>query len=480
MEATTEKLSLPIEFQNKMKALLGDEWEAFLRGYEDDNYRALRFNPNKKGFCEDKISEYLSKLGQKELVGVPWEKWGYYYENELRPGKHPYHEAGVYYIQEPSAMSAASLLAPKPGMRVLDLCAAPGGKSTQLAGYLCGEGLLVSNEINRERSKILSQNIERLGIDYAIVTNMDSASLAAHFPLYFHAIAVDAPCSGEGMFRKNPEALLEWSPENVTLCAKRQMEILCNAATMLLPGGRMVYSTCTFSPEENEEIVRAFLANHPELSLVDIDAAYFDKAYGIETGAFRIWPHKVHGEGHFVALFEKADTREKKPDEKEGKGKNKKNAGVKGKAEQEARLVFLEFAQKALTKECIDRLMRRELVLLGEQLYVLPEAYEGNATSLRGVKLLRAGLHLGELKKGRLEPAHALAMTLGTEDVKQVVDLSSEDPQVAAYLRGESVQIADANIAGWTLVCVDGFAIGWGKTNRTQVKNHYPKGLRKI
>ena len=279
-------MALPVEFENKMKLMLGKEWDDFLSSYDNNRYQALRFNTLKKGIDVSKYSEYLKNADIDEAEEVSWAKNAFYYGEESRPGKHPYHEAGLYYIQEPSAMSPAALLAPETGMRVLDLCAAPGGKSTQLASYLDGTGLLISNEINSARSRILSSNIERMGAVNVIVTNEDSSKLATKFPSYFHAIQVDAPCSGEGMFRKLPEAMEQWSPKQVLVCASRQLEILNNAAVMLMPGGRIVYSTCTFSREENEDVIEEFLSKHPEFSVGKME---------------RFWPHIQKGEGHFVA-----------------------------------------------------------------------------------------------------------------------------------------------------------------------------------
>lgn len=278
-------MNLPIEFEKKMKAFLGDEWDDFLYSYDNNRFQALRFNTLKVQSPEERM-RILKTLKISSDKKVSWANEAYYFDENVRPGKHPYHEMGLYYIQEPSAMSAAALLAPKPGMRVLDLCAAPGGKSTQLATYLGDSGLLVSNEINTQRSRILSQNIERMGIKNAIVTNEDSFVLASHFPGFFNAIQVDAPCSGEGMFRKLPEAIEQWSMENVAICAARQKEILDNAAVMLKPGGMIVYSTCTFSKEENEDVIEYFLERHPDFTLEEME---------------RFWPHKVDGEGHFVA-----------------------------------------------------------------------------------------------------------------------------------------------------------------------------------
>jgi len=256
---------LPQAFVDRMKPMLGDEWEDFLRGYQNCNYRALRFNRRKANLAAEDQGQILERLGITDPVPVPWAADAYYYDNAVRPGRHLYHDMGIYYIQEPSAMSAASLLWPEPGERILDLCAAPGGKTTQIASLLGPDGLLIANEIVPNRSRILAQNIERMGIDNCIVTNEDGKDLRHHFKEYFHRILVDAPCSGEGMFRKTDVATEEWSPENVEMCADRQQEILGYAAEMLMPGGTLVYSTCTFAPAENEMGMHRFLESHPDL-----------------------------------------------------------------------------------------------------------------------------------------------------------------------------------------------------------------------
>ena len=392
----------------------------------------------------------------------------YYHLNEnVRPGKHPYHEMGLYYIQEPSAMSAAALLAPKPGMRVLDLCAAPGGKSTQLATYLGDSGLLVSNEINTQRSRILSQNIERMGIKNAIVTNEDSFVLASHFPGFFNAIQVDAPCSGEGMFRKLPEAIEQWSMENVAICAARQKEILDNAAVMLKPGGTIVYSTCTFSKEENEDVIEYFLERHPDFTLEEME---------------RFWPHKVDGEGHFVAKLVRrgsVDT-DLKADRKTKKNKNSKNRKneTKPALTKENMKLLSEFLDEAISEDMAAWIKNSRLVMFGEQLYRLPDM----EVDIKGLKVQRAGLHIGEFKKQRFEPSHSLALALKLNDAKNVVKLTCDNPQTIGFFNGQSVMLSDEQAAeckkGWALVCVDGYPAGWGKVNGTQVKNHYPKGLR--
>ena len=481
-------MNLPIEFEKKMKAFLGNEWEEFLYSYDNNRFQALRFNTLKVGknkSVEEEIAGIMDKLCIPMDKKVTWANDAYYYDEEKRPGKHPYHEMGLYYIQEPSAMSAAALLAPKPGMRVLDLCAAPGGKSTQLATYLGDSGLLVSNEINTQRSRILSQNIERMGIKNAIVTNEDSFVLASHFPSFFNAIQVDAPCSGEGMFRKLPEAIEQWSTENVAICAERQKEILDNAAVMLKPGGVIVYSTCTFSREENEDVVEHFLESHPDFTLEEME---------------RFWPHKVDGEGHFVAKLvrrgsvnefdadyevceencNKVEDTGLKADRKTKKNKNNKNRKneTKPALTKENMKLLSEFLDETVSEDMAAWIKNARLVMFGEQLYRLPDM----EVDIKGLKVQRAGLHIGEFKKQRFEPSHSLALALKYSEAKNVVKLTCDDPQTTGFFNGQSVMLSDGQAAeckkGWALVCVDGYPAGWGKVNGAQVKNHYPKGLR--
>jgi NOL1/NOP2/sun family putative RNA methylase len=459
-------MNLPIEFEKKMKAFLGNEWDDFLYSYDNNRFQALRFNTLKVQSQEERM-RILKTLKISSDKKVSWADEAYYFDENVRPGKHPYHEMGLYYIQEPSAMSAAALLAPKPGMRVLDLCAAPGGKSTQLATYLGDSGLLVSNEINTQRSRILSQNIERMGIKNAIVTNEDSFVLASHFPGFFNAIQVDAPCSGEGMFRKLPEAIEQWSMENVAICAARQKEILDNAAVMLKPGGTIVYSTCTFSKEENEDVIEYFLERHHDFTLEEME---------------RFWPHKVDGEGHFVAKLVRrgcVDT-DLKADRKTKKNKNSKNRKNETKPvlTKENMKLLSEFLDETISEDMAAWIKNSRLVMFGEQLYRLPDM----EVDIKGLKVQRAGLHIGEFKKQRFEPSHSLALALKLSEAKNVVKLTWDDPQTTGFFNGQSVMLSDEQTAeckkGWALVCVDGYPAGWGKVNGAQVKNHYPKGLR--
>lgn len=438
---------LPPEFLTRMEALLGAEYPAFLRSYDRPLQKGLRLGRKGKGLD--------IPFG---LTPLPWAENGFAYDPESRPGKHPYHEAGAYYLQEPSAMAPAALLHPQPGDRVLDLCAAPGGKSTQLADCLGGEGLLVSNEINPKRAKILARNIERMGIANALVLNMHPKDLEGRFAGFFDRIMVDAPCSGEGMFRKEEAASTDWSLETVVMCAQRQKEILRSAANMLRPGGYLCYSTCTFAPEEDEGVMAWFLSEHPDFAPATVQAPWFDPAQpqwaepytpDIAKG-FRLWPHKLGGEGHFVMLLQRAGTGDPNvlPTPK----------SMKTPPELAAFLQDLDIS-----------LPKGTLVQFGASLYLLPP----DCPDLKGLKVLRPGLELGVLKKGRFEPAHALALWLST--AARTVDFPADSQAVLDYLHG---QVLPGDQTGWTLVTVDGISLGWAKGSGGQLKNHFPKGLR--
>ena len=357
-------------------------------------------------------------------------------------------------------MAPVERLAPLPGETVLDLAAAPGGKATQIAAKLRGDGLLIANEIHPGRAKILAENVERCGIRNCVVTNEPPDRLAERFPVFFDKILLDAPCSGEGMFRKNPETISEWSEEQVAMCARRQADILAQAARMLKPGGTLVYSTCTFAREENEETVAQFADKHREFSVAHSE---------------RIWPHLQEGEGHFIAVLRKEDTVAGGISPKKANRENRRRREAKAKETSDAMDRFADFAQSALPGFSLGP---GEPVLFGSQLYWLPHAADCpfQAESLSGLKVIRPGLHLAELKKNRIEPAHALAMALKPGEAGQVLHFAADSAEVYAYLRGETLR-ADAE--GWTVVAVDGYALGWGKGTHGQIKNHYPKGLRK-
>lgn len=427
---------LPQTFLERMQTRLGEEYPDFLESLERPRAVALRFDPDKKRPDLPFLQE-----------SVPWEPMGCYYDPQSRPGLHPYHEAGVYYMQEASAMAPVALLDPQPGERICDLCAAPGGKSTQIAGRLHGEGLLLCNEIEPKRAKILSRNIERMGIGNALVTNEHPAKLAERFPEFFDRVLVDAPCSGEGMFRKEEAAVTDWSVETVQMCADRQRQILHSAAQMLRAGGRLVYSTCTFAPEENEETVAAFLESHPDFYPEEVSAPWFVKS---DNGSFRLLPHKLKGEGHFAAVLRRKG---------DGEVPSVTHKAEKLPAE------WVDFA-KALGITLPDGYP----MTFGTSLYWVPK----DLPDVSRLKVMRTGLELGVVKKGRFEPAHALALWL--KSCKNAVSFSADSDGIRQYLHGD---VVPSDQRGWCLVQVDGYSIGWGKGDGTVLKNHYPKGLRR-
>lgn len=470
---------LPEQFLKRMQKMLGEEYPDFLQSYKEMPFSSLRLNPQKTdpALFSGQVPFHLSQ--------VPWEPNGFYYDTDDRPGRHPYHDAGVYYIQEASAMAPVHYLDPKPGERVLDLCAAPGGKTTQIAAAMDGRGILVSNEPHPQRAKILSENVERMGIRNDIVTNEMPDRLAEVFPDYFDRILVDAPCSGEGMFRKNEEARTQWSPEAVTLCAGRQDEILAEAAKMLAPGGRLVYSTCTFAPDEDEGTILRFLEHHPDFSLVPAEpicgmspagGPVYEKTCSTSTetpsgcaetpsgdtysGMIRLWPHRLKGEGHFLAVLEK----EKADEDREQLRRQKTEKGLPERACAE---------YQSFCRETLQTTRSGVYLMFGEQLYLAPP----ETPRLAGLRVLRPGLHLGTVRKGHFTPSHALALTLRPGEVKRTADWHADAPEIAAYLQGQT--IASAGEKGWCLVTVDGYSLGWGKRSGDQLKNHYPKGLRK-
>ncbi|MBD5546635.1 MAG: RNA methyltransferase [Lachnospiraceae bacterium] len=451
---------LPELFLSRMERMLGEEYQEFLESYQMPQYHSLRVN-----LLKGTEEELRTKAGFLEEP-VTWAAGGCYCGEEERPGKHPFHEAGVYYIQEASAMAPAAYLGAEPGERILDLCAAPGGKSTQIAADMCGKGLLVCNEIHPQRAKILSENIERMGIRNALVVSHKPDFLAEHFPAYFDRILVDAPCSGEGMFRKKEDAVKEWSLENVKMCADRQSDILESAAIMLRPGGRMVYSTCTFSLEEDEGTVSSFMQNHQEFHLVEAKkvsgmapgmALYGETDQREIEKTIRLWPHKLKGEGHFVACFQKEGDAPK---------------GAPSLYGEEKGILLKECGEwETFSSQYLNIPLNGTYLRFGDQLYLIPE----NTPALKGLKVLRPGLHLGTLKKKRFEPSHALALSLRPEEASYKLDLSVEE--AVRYLKGETFPAQGEK--GWYLITVEGYSLGWGKLAGGIMKNHYPKGLRK-
>lgn len=438
-------MNLPLEYTEKMKALLGEEYEAYLASFEEKRYYGLRANTLKIS------AEDLQEKGVFTLTNVPWCPSGFYYEGEERPAKHPYYHAGLYYLQEPSAMSPAATLPIAEGDIVLDLCAAPGGKTTQLAARLKGTGLLVANDISAGRAKTLLKNVELAGIRNAVVMSETPEKMAKRLPAFFDKILVDAPCSGEGMFRKEPDMVKSWDAEMLEFCRTEQAKILEECAAMLKAGGMLLYSTCTFSPEENEKSIGDFLENHPEFHLLPI-AKENGFAAGLPPyeGCARLYPHHLKGEGHFLALLQKQETADAKAVSlEEGKWTKQMDA-------------FADFAKEVLTE-----LPKGIYKIYGDGLYLLPEG----TPKLDKLRVLRTGWLLGTLKKDRFEPSQAFAMGLKKEEVKQAEDFPLADERVIRYLKGETVEAEGKD--GWTLVCVDGFPLGWAKRQKGRLKNKY-------
>lgn len=426
---------LPQQFLDEMKEILNEEYDDFIKSYDEPKTTGLRVNTLKIS------KEDLLNLNLYNLDQIPWAKEGFYYNEEVdRPGKSPLHEAGAYYLQEPSAMSVVPKLDVQEDEKILDMCAAPGGKSTYILSKLNNTGLLVSNEINPTRIRALGENLERFGAKNCIITNTDSNNLRKVFTGYFDKIVIDAPCSGQGMFRKDEVAITDWSYAKVLECQSIQREIIRDGYEMLTNGGTLVYSTCTFAKEENEDVINEFISEYPNAKLIMME---------------RLWPHKVKGEGHFVAKIQKLEEEDC----------NVKQIKVK-RIDKEIK------DYKDFEKKFLNISLENKFEIRGENLYLLPE----ESPDTKKIKLLRYGLHVGTLKKNRFEPSHALSHYLKMEDAKYIENLKVNDEQILQYLRGNTINTG--NSRGWVLVCVEGIPIGWGKESNGVLKNHYPKGLR--
>ncbi|WP_028777425.1 RsmB/NOP family class I SAM-dependent RNA methyltransferase [Shimazuella kribbensis] len=448
---------LPEDFIVQMKAELQSNFPAFLASYDKEAVKSLRTNIMKVS------PKTLQNMMPFSLEVIPWCSDGYYFPLHTRPGKHVYHAAGLYYIQEASAMAPVEALEPQPGEKVLDLCAAPGGKTTQIAAKMNGEGLLVANEVDNKRCKVLIQNLERFGVTNAVVLNEQPHRFSDRFSAFFDRILVDAPCSGEGMFRKDAEACEHWSIKNSEKCAELQQYILIEAAKMLKPGGRLVYSTCTFNQRENESTLEQFLQSFPDFHLVNVpNQEHFQPGLTPSTvQSARLWPHLLHGEGHFVAVLQKKEA------SSEEIGKTKK-------AKKQPRIpkqiaAALDTFMKDTFLEPIS--FAGHLILYGDHLYETPLGIP----SLDQCKVAQPGRYLGEIRKGRFLPSHAWAMTLSPRNLKHVQAYTSAEPELYKFLQGETVSTSHQ---AWTLVTVDGYALGWGKGAGGILKNHYPKWLR--
>ena len=440
---------LPEAFVRRMRARLGREADAYFAALDQPYQRGIRINPRKP---------FDLSLAEGLLEEVPWNApFGHYLTMESAAGADPLHEAGAYYIQEPSAMFPVALLAPQPGERVLDLCAAPGGKSTQIADALNGRGLIVCNEPVPGRAKILSRNVERMGVANALVVSADPAQLAPLWPNAFDAVLVDAPCSGEGMFRRHPETRDEWTESSPEGCAARQRHILSCAVRMVRPGGRLAYSTCTLNSEENEDMIAWLLSEYP-----DFEPVAFSMPIGGECmldapdGMAHLYPHRLRGEGHFAALLRR-------------KGDTQSDLFAPAAARLSAPQKALVNAYEAFAKPF--RGFPQPNAQLGDALLCAPDL-----PPLKGVRVLRAGIQLGVLKGKVFAPDHALAMALDADCAIPRVALTREE--ALRYQSGETLNVPDS-LSGYALPVYAGLPLGFGKASNGQLKNHYPKGLRR-
>ncbi|WP_338708352.1 RsmB/NOP family class I SAM-dependent RNA methyltransferase [Paenibacillus amylolyticus] len=559
-------VKLPLIFAERMKSLLGDEFEQFMKSYEQSPHAGLRVNTLKISM------EQFDEIAPFDLRPIPWCETGFYVPHGVKPGLHPYYHAGLYYIQEPSAMAPVELLQVEPGDRVLDLCAAPGGKTTQIAAKLQGKGVLVTNDIHAERTKALAKNVELYGVRNAVVLNESPERIANAFPHYFDKVLIDAPCSGEGMFRKDEDMVKSWEHHSVEKCVLMQRDILETAAQLLAPGGTIVYSTCTFAPEENEAMIAEFLNVNRDFVVMDIpeekgfapgrpewvrkmmpEKAEETEAVLDQTrGTARLWPHLLEGEGHYLAVLQhrvgqevetdqpgvvkegameygqvvdvsrievegnkdhsiaassiaitKADRKKERllriesresRDRQAGGGKNSGKQGKKGKdhggrkpergqgrgadsASIDPVAIYSQFMKEQLEIE-----LTGETVCYGDRVY---QSSVG-AARLEGLKVIRPGWFMGTIKNGRFVPSHPLACALDASEARRSVNLSSADGEAVRYLKGETLNMeeervvlkADTFAKGYVLVCVDGYAAGWGKWLDGVLKNEYPAGWR--
>ncbi|MCR5215790.1 MAG: RsmB/NOP family class I SAM-dependent RNA methyltransferase [Lachnospiraceae bacterium] len=505
-------MNLPERFTQEMIALIGEEeYAEYEKSFENPRKYGLRVNTMKISV------EDFKKICPFPITPIPWISNGFFYSEEEKPAKHPYYYAGLYYLQEPSAMTPANRLPIEEGDVVLDMCAAPGGKSTELAAKLHGTGILFSNDISASRAKALLKNVELFGVSNGCVISEDTAKLVSMYPEYFDKILIDAPCSGEGMFRKDAKLIKAWEQNGPEFYGAIQREIILYGADMLKPGGMMMYSTCTFSKYEDEETVAYLLKERPEMELVSIEG--FDGAVrgfdGMEE-CIRLFPHKMDGEGHFLALLHKkgesvrsseyatwqnrrVESFAKRVEEQSSRdgSKNKRGARIKttevdrnwkgalkgskkaakaSDAGNELEQFLQSLHWKISTQEILNRIS-----MVDGRVYLMPEGMKDYSN----LHKLRVGLLLGEEKKNRFEPSQALAMALSKEDYELWIDLPSKDLLVTRYLKGETLDVNDfpetvtkPTKDGYYLICVDGFPLGWGKVSGDQVKNKYHAGWR--
>ncbi|MEN8172998.1 MAG: RsmF rRNA methyltransferase first C-terminal domain-containing protein [Chloroflexota bacterium] len=460
-------LKLPPAFLERMKDFLGDDYAAFLASFDQPAKIGLRINTLKVS------PEKFKSLNPFPSYPVPWDATGFIIPPGHQPGKHPYHIAGLYYLQDPAAMAVTALMSPRPGERVLDLAAAPGGKTTHIAAHMAGEGLLVANDIFEHRVRILTRNLARWGARNTVVLNETPQHLVDHFGAFFDRVLVDAPCSGEGMFRKDPAMRKVWIPKHIQDFASRQDMIMKSAAKLVRPGGWLVYVTCTFAPEEDEGTLARFLGTHPEFEMVTIP-----QMEGFSPGrpdwlpdsnlerlnldrALRLWPHKSLGEGHFIAVLQR--------EQDHRVVQNLGSSPIKALPADALPYIDQFFEQTLHWKPAAD-----SLTLKGNQLYVVPP----DCPNLDGLRVVDWGWCMGTLKKARFEPSHALGLGLRAADFKFTLPLTVHAKETGNYLRGDVLSSPGPD--GWVMVTVDDFPLGWGKRVQGRLKPRLPTWLHQF
>ncbi len=451
-------MQLPQIFIRDMKELLGENIESYMDSYKEPRWYGLRINTSKVS-----VEEFL-KISPFKLQPIPWIENGFYYDGEVdKPGKHPYYFAGLYYLQEPSAMTPANRIPITPGEQVLDLCAAPGGKTTELGAKLERRGLLVSNDISNSRARILLKNLELFGLGNICVMSENPEKMVPNFTEYFDKILIDAPCSGEGMFRKDNKMIKSWEEEGPEYYAPIQKTLIIQAAKMLKPGGTMLYSTCTFNKEENEGTIEYLLEEYPEFELLNIeDYKGFRPGYDTQGKTVRIWPQYMNGEGHFLALIHKPCIHQ---------------PNTSSLYKSKSKPVKLCEDLKNFWKNISWELDPDKIHVIGEKVYYLPVPMP----NLNKLRILRNGVLIGEVNKNRFEPSQALAMYLKKDEYQNVIDFNCEDIRVIKYLKGETLDVEDVlsnKDKGWYLVCVDGYPLGFAKAGNQMLKNKYAIGWR--
>ena len=453
-------MQLPVTYIEAMKSLLGNDYQCYESSLGEMSNSAIRVNTAKISVDDFK------RIAPWNLRAIPWIDNGFFCDANAGVSKHPYYFAGLYYIQEASAMTPANRLDIKVGDMVLDMCAAPGGKATELGAKLTGEGMLLANDISNSRAKGLLKNLELFGLGNICVSSEDPAKLASIYSGYFDKILIDAPCSGEGMFRRDPKLIMAWQEKGPSYYSEVQKQLIVLGSQMLKAGGKLLYSTCTFSKQENEEVIEYLLDSCSDMELCQIeDYEGFTQGFEGMDKCVRIFPHKMEGEGHFVALLTKT-VEDSTSDDTTNDYKIKK---VASDTLPEVAILFLQL----INRDFEDGYFK----IINDKLYFIPRDYEIK----KSLRYLRTGLYVGEIKRNRFEPSQALAMNLRAEEFVSIIDLPADDIRIIKYLKGETIDVSDCALnkdKGWQLVCVDGYSLGFGKLQNGSLKNKYYSGWR--